>query len=369
MAFTATTLAITPLLDTTFLSDMRLIVNSNTTVLKTQLEDVINELEIDLVNKYIGVDTPINKLLSQDVVVTNSIIFKAGSSVSATTIASLVQSAGVSTFLVDNVTFTKTLAATAVGSKIASPTVVIGTDSSNISVVNPTDGSNADKGLYVGDATTPIKTRLYGEVEIPKQAVTQSYSNSAGVFTPREVTLSANGTSYAYAKLTLSKTDPQFIYVNLTYPAGYTSYGNSIWLLLHESTTNRPAAGQTFTIVINKIYQADTTEVTYASLPAISNLNSEPGVNLICGSISDGTYKRAYVNSSTWTSPAATDILAIAAIATDPLAYYFRFGNINNQSSTVFKPRGSSMSFTKSEQSTDYSSYTITSSNNMVVIN
>jgi len=370
MAFSPLTLAVTPLLETTFISDMKLIINSNTTLLQTKIEDIVNTFEFDLVNKYIGVDNPINKLLSQDVVVTNSIIFKAGVLPVAATIASLTQSSGVSTFSVDNLTFTKTLKSTAVGSKISTPTIVIGTDGSNLPVTNPETGGNADKGLYVGDATTPIKTRLYGEVEIPKQAITQSYSSSGGVFTPKTITLVANGTSYVYAKLALSKLDPQFIYVDLVFPVGYSNYGNPIWLLLHELSASRPAAGQTFTIIINKIYKSDLTEVDYTLLPAISNIAGAAGINIMCGANSDlTTYKRAHINSATWTTPPTSDVNAIAAISTDLLAYYFRFGNTNNQVSTTVKPRGSSFSFTKSEQSTDYSNYTITASQNTVVIN
>jgi hypothetical protein len=373
MAFTPTNLAITPLLDTTFISDMKLIINANTTLLQTQVEDVINELEIDLVNKYIGVDTPLNKVFTQDIVVGNSILFKAGSALSASTIASLTQSSGVSTFAIDNLTLSKSFNATAVGSKISAPTIVVGTDSSNISVTSPeTTPGTADKGLYVGDATTPIKTRLYGEVEMPKQSIIQSYSSSGGVLAPRVISLIANGTDYAYAKLVLSRTDPQFIYVNLVFPSGYTNYGNSIWLLLHEpsSDLNRPAPGQTFTIIINKILDSNGTELTYADLPAVSNLNSAAGINIICGDDSNiGTYKRALINSATWTTVPTSDVNAVAAIDTDILAYYFRFGNTNMQGSTNYYPRESTFSFTKTEHSTDYSTYTITGSNNTVIIN
>jgi hypothetical protein len=77
---------------------MRLIVNANTTLLKSQLEEVINTLQIDLVNKYIGVDSPIEKVYSNSAVISDQILFKAGTSGSAATIASLTQSAGVSTF-------------------------------------------------------------------------------------------------------------------------------------------------------------------------------------------------------------------------------------------------------------------------------
>lgn len=370
MAFTQTNLSITPILESTFMSDLRLIENSNFTLLKESIESVINNLQIDLVNKYIGVDVPVAKVFSQDLVVSNSIVFKAGSTLSAATIASLVQSAGVSTFTVDNLVLTRAFTSTAAGSRIASPTIVIGTDSSNLPITYLSTLGVADKGLYVGDPTTAIKTRLYGEVEIPKQAITQSFSNVGGTFSPKQINLIAAGdSSYSYAKLTLSKSDPQFIYVDLIFPSGYVNYGNSIWLLLHESTTDRPAIGQTFTVILNKIKLYNLTEVDYSLLPAISNSGAQPGINIICGANSSlANYKRAHINSSVWGTVPTTDVAAITAAGTGS-AYYARFGNVNNVATAVIAPRDSSFSFTKSEQATDYSNYTITNSQNTVLIN
>ena len=47
MAFTNLTLSTTPLLETTFISDMRLIVNANVAVVKGKVEDLINTFEFD----------------------------------------------------------------------------------------------------------------------------------------------------------------------------------------------------------------------------------------------------------------------------------------------------------------------------------
>ena len=370
MAFTPTNLAITELLETTFISDMRLIDNANFALLQSSIEDIINNLEIDLTNKYIGVDTPLNSVFTQDIVVANSIIFKAGEDLAASTIASLEQSSDISTFTVDNIVLNKAFSATEVGSMLAAPTIVVGTDGSNLTISYPETGGNADKGLYVGDSTTAIKTRLYGEVEIPKQAITQSYSSVGGVFSPRQVELTAAGDlSYTYAKLNLAKTDPQFLYVDLIFPNGYTNYGNPIWLLLHELTSDRPAAGQTFTIVLNKIYLYNMTEVDYSLLPAISNTAVDDGINVICGANSAlSTYKRVHINSSVWTSIPITDVAAIAAAGTDD-AYYLRLGNEYSVVSAAIAPRDVSFSLTKTEEATDYSNYTITNSHNTVLIN
>lgn len=370
MAFSETDLAITSLLSTTFIGDMKTAINANNTLFKNSIESLINNLEIDLVNKYIGVDTPVAKIFSADEVISNSIVFKAGASSGASTIASLTQSGGISTFLIDNVTMNKALIAKAAGSLVAAPTVVIGTDGSNLTISYPTTTGTANKGLYVGDATTSIKTRLYGEVEIPKQAITQSYSNVGGSFTPKQIVLTAGAAdAYAYAKLTLTKNDPQFIYVDLVLPSGYTNYSNDIWLLLHESTANRPAIGQSFTVILNRVLKYDLTEVDYSTLPAISNLGTDKGIHIINGANSAlGTYKRGHINSSVWTSIPTTDVAAIAAAGTDN-AYYVRFGNINNVVTAQHAPRDASFTFTKTEQSTDYSNFTITNSQNIIIIN
>jgi len=370
MAFTDTSLSITELKATTFIGDMRTAINANNTLFKSKIESLINTLEIDLVNSYIGVDTPVAKIFSSDSVISNSLIFKAGAASSAATIASLTQTAGVSTFLVDNITMNKRLSASTAGSMIAIPTLVIGTDGSDSTVSYPTTLGVADRGLYVGDSTTPIKTQIYGEVVLPKQAITESYSNSGGSFSPRQISLTAGAAdAYTYSKLTLSKSDPKFIYIDLILPSGYTNYSNDIWLLLNESATDRPSAGQSFTIILNRVLKYDLSEVNYSQLPAISNTASDKGIHIINGTNSSlSTHKRGHINNSTWTSIPTTDVTGIANAGVDN-SYYVRFGNINNIVTAQHSPRDSSITFTKTEQSTDYSNFTITNSQNMVIIN
>jgi hypothetical protein len=51
MAFVALSLSTQEILETTYVSDMRIISNSNTGLLKSKLEDLINNLKIDLSDK------------------------------------------------------------------------------------------------------------------------------------------------------------------------------------------------------------------------------------------------------------------------------------------------------------------------------
>lgn len=375
MAFTQTSLSTTPLLETTFISDMRLIVNANITLLKTQLEDVINGLELDLTNKYIGVDNPVNTVFAQNNIVTNQLLFKDGNTSGATTIASLTQSAGTSTFLSDNMTFTKNLSSLAAGSKMSTPTVVIGSTAGNLPIsymttsgTSGTSGTPA-KGLYVGDASNPMPSKFYGEVEFVKQAVSYSstYSTS-GVYT-RTITLTDGGT-YNYANLVLSRLDPQIIYVDLEINGAGSA--DPVWLMLHDDYTTaetRPKVGQSFTLVLNNVVDGGS-PVSSASLPTVSNSGSNPGIQIMSGWQSDaspgaGLLVRGLVNSGTSGSTASATA-AIAAVGTNTIA---RFYNQYGQPGTLMKPLNSSITLTKVDEGTNYSRYAVTSSSNAVIIN
>ena len=393
MAFTETTLATSSLMETTFISDMRLIVNANNTIVKSKIEDIINDLQIDLVNRYIGVDIPIQQLYTNDAVISNQLLLKSGTSGTSGTIASLTQTAGTSALLVDNIDFTRTLTSVAVGSKVLTPSVVIGTTVGNAAVSFPTSGGSGvvDRGLYVGDTTTPISASFYGEVNIKKQAMVQSYNYDFNTGTVRTLSLSVVGTggmvstSGLSANLILSRTDPQFIYVNLQTPSGTLTTTNSIYLLLHEDFTtsssgtsgtsgSRPLVGQTFTIILNNIIDSSSTAISTSTWPqAQAAASSNAAINIISGitqtaSAAAGALKSGYINDALWDSPIPTTAAsAITALSTTK--QYVRLYNTNIQGSTTPRLRATSVSFTKTQQSTEFSYYTVTNSHNIAIKN
>lgn len=393
MAFTETTLATSSLMETTFISDMRLIVNANNTIVKSKIEDIINDLQIDLVNRYIGVDIPIQQLYTNDAVIANQLLLKSGTSGTSGTIASLTQTAGTSALLVDNIDFTRTLTSVAVGSKVLTPSVVIGTTVGNAAVSFPTSGGSGvvDRGLYVGDTTTPISASFYGEVNIKKQAMVQSYNYDFNTGAVRTLSLSVVGTggmvstSGLSANLILSRTDPQFIYVNLQTPSGTLTTTNSIYLLLHEDFTtsssgtsgtsgSRPLVGQTFTIILNNIIDSSSTAISTSTWPqAQAAAGSNAAINIISGitqtaSAAAGALKSGYINDALWDSPIPTTAAsAITALSTTK--QYVRLYNTNIQGSTTPRLRATSVSFTKTQQSTEFSYYTVTNSHNIAIIN
>ena len=400
--FTETTLNTSSLLETTFISDMRLIVNANTTIVKSKVEDIINGLELDLDLKHIGAVSPIEKLYTNDVVIASQLIFKSGTAGTSSDIASLIQTtgtaglSGTSLFTVDNIDFSRTLQAASAGSKILAPSVVIGTTVNNIAVSFPTSGGSGivDRGLYVGDANTPISASFYGEVNIKKQAMVQSYNTDAidSVGAVRTLSLSVVGTggmvstSGLYANLTLSRTDPQFIYVNLQTPSGTLTATNSIYLLLHEdfasgssgtsgsSSLSRPAVGQTFTIILNNLIDSSSTAISTSTWPqAQAASGSAAAINIISGITQTstsgvGSLKSGYINDALWPSPIPTTADgAITALSTTQ--QYVRLYNTNIQGSTIPKLRATSVSFTKTQQQSAYSYYTVTNSHNIAIKN
>ena len=385
MAFTETTLATSSLLETTFISDMRLIVNANNTIVKSKVEDIINDLQIDLVNRYIGVDIPIQQLYSNDAVISNQLLLKSGTSGTSGTIASLTQTAGTSAFLADNINFTRTLTSLAVGSKVLTPSVVIGTTVGNAAVSFPTSGGSGvvDRGLHVGDATTPISASFYGEVNVKKQSIVQSYNtdfDTVGTVRLLELTsvdVTPVSTSGLYANLTLSKTDPQFIYVNLKTPAAFTlAATNPIYLLLHEdftTTTSRPVAGQTFTIILNNLINNSSVAISTSTWPAPQVASgTAAAINIISGftqtaSAGASALKSGYINDALWPTVPANAGAAITALSTTQ--QYVRLYNSNIQASVLPKLRATSVSFTKTQQSTNFSYYTVTNSHNIAIIN
>ena len=378
--FTTTSLAITPLLETTFISDMRIIVNSNTTVLKSKIEDIINTLQIDLVNKYIGSNLPIGKLYTQDLIVSNQMLYKAGTSGAAATIASLTQSSGVSTFTTNNLLFTRNLTATANTSKAALRTVVVGGTSG--ALLYPTSGGFGAPGLYVGDATRPVNAEFYGDVKFAKSSVTHSADTNVGT-SGRVIGGAVRfGTGYSVLKLVLSKTDPQFMVVDIQLSDDTQNSGKPIFLQLHEdytTLTSRPSVGQSFTIMINNILNSAGTAIATSNWPAVvATTSTDPGINIMSGwSVSStsgtGSYKIAYINDSTWTSIPASGTSAVAAASSGMLPNgSVRLYNPAQQTgiaATAPNKLGATITLTKILQDTDYSRYVITGGNNFVYVN
>jgi hypothetical protein len=384
MAFTNTTLSITPLLETTFISDMRIIVNSNVTVLKSKLEDVINTLQIDLVNKYIGTDIPISLLRTESLTVTNQFAFKTGNSANSATIASLTQSGNVSTFYANNLNFDNSLIANANVSRAALKTIVVGGTSGGTALNFPTSAGAGipDPGLYVGDTTTPVKAMFYGNVGFAKTAITQSSNYSA----VREIVATLNST-YSTVPLIIGREDPQYLMINVKLSDNnLQSSTRPIWIQLHENfttTTSRPEVGQSFTIIFNKLLQNSGTEVAPSAWPSIFKQGSSvynEGLNITPGWANDATpgtgkLKPCYLNNFSWTSGLPTSATNAYTRLTGPTnitdgTWVRLYTDFIQGDSENPNPLGACVTITKVEENAQgYSRYIITGGSNYRIMN
>jgi len=304
MAFTNLNLNTTPLLETTFISDMRLIVNANVAVVKGKVEDLINTFEFDLTNKYIGVDNYFNQVKTNNVILGNSISFMDSTNV----IGSLTKSSGKSIFSVDKLIIQAggSIDMTGTGNAMAVKKLGVGMSLVNLQNV----ALFADDGFYVGSpsTSTPAKTQLYGETLLLGQAVTQSTDTEA---VPNLITLSAESTYY-HKTLVLSKSSNQFIY--LTLQAGDASpSGKPVYLFLMEDAANRPNPGQSFTVII-KDYK-DSGGVSSVPLADWGDIRIAPGYI-------DGTNTQVLINGGTHSTAATSANAVTFALANQYIEMY-----------------------------------------------
>ena len=354
MAFTNLNLNTTPLLETTFISDMRLIVNANVAVVKGKVEDLINTFEFDLTNKYIGVDNYFNQVKTNNVILGNSISFMDSTNV----IGSLTKSSGKSIFSVDKLVIQTggSIDMTGTGNAMAVKKLGVG-----MSLVNLQNTALfATDGFYVGSpgTSTPAKTQLYGETLLLGQAVTQSTDTEA---VPNLITLSSESTYY-HSTLVLSKSSNQFIYLTLKAPNGSYS-GTDIYLFLMEDATNRPNPGQSFTIII-KDYK-DSGGLNTIAVGDWGTIKLAPGYI-------DGTNTQALINGGTHSTAATSANAKVFAVANQHIEMY----NTSIQSDITTKPLkfGSSVTLTKFENlpaigTVTDSRFVITGSHNINIIN
>jgi hypothetical protein len=353
MAFTNVTLNTQPLLESTFISDMRLILNANVSVIKGKVEDLINTFEIDLTNKYIGVDNYFNQVKTNNVILGNSISFMD----STNTIGSLTKSAGKSILSIDKLIIQ---AGGTIDMSGTANTMAI----KRLGVGIPLASVTAD-GFYVGSSTVSVPSQFNGEAAFPKQAITQSTEGSTNtVITTSPLT--TGGTDYYYGVLKLTKSSKQFIYLTVRSADTSPSSSKPVIIFTYEDPADRPDPGQTFTVVIRDYQTSAGIDVAVASWGPI---------RIVPGFTSSATGTPVLLDGSAL-GVAATPTAAIAA-----LSHYIQLFNGNVQSGlgtsdlggSALRRFGSSVSLTKYETigspTVTSSRFVITSSHNIKTVN
>jgi hypothetical protein len=352
MAFTNVSLNTQTLLETTFISDMRLILNANVTVVKSKLEDVINTLEIDLVNKYIGVDNYVNQVKTNNVILGNGITFMD----STNTIGSLTKSSGKSILSIDKLIIQAggTIDMTGAANAMAITRLGVGI---------PLASVTAD-GFYVGNSSTSVKSQFYGEVSFPAQAITQSTEGSTNTIVTTTA-INVSSTDYYYGVLKLSKTSKQFIYVTIKCADNSPSSSKPIILFVYEDAASRPDNGQSFTVIVKEYINSSSATIATTNWGDIKIL---PGFTLLA----NGT--PGLINSGTLVAQ-TTASTAIGQLAAGTPVQHITTYNTNVQASTTSSRLfGSSVTLTKFENTMSglnfvSSRFVITSSHNVKITN
>jgi hypothetical protein len=334
---------------------MRLILNANVSVIKGKVEDLINTFEIDLTNKYIGVDNYFNQVKTNNVILGNSISFMD----STNTIGSLTKSSGKSILSIDKLIIQAggTIDMSGTANTMAIKRLGVGIPLANVT---------AD-GFYVGSSTVSVPSQFNGEAAFPKQAITQSTEGSTNTVITTTA-LSISGTDYYHGTLKLTKSSKQFIYLTIQAADTSPSSIKPVIIFVYEDPADRPDPGQTFTIVVRDYQTSASVDVAVASWGAIQ---------IVPGYTNSATGSPVLLDGSSL-GVAATPTAAITALSSNHYIQLFN-GNVQSGLGTsdlggaALRRFGSSVSLTKYETigspTVTSARFVITSSHNTKTVN
>ena len=372
MAFTNLNLTIQQLLESTFIADMRLMINANDATLASTIQNIVNTFEFDLVNKNIGVDNYLNQVKTNNIILGNSVTFMNSTNV----IASLTQvsqnGAVKSNFALDQILIQPGgfIDSSGTGNQIVSTQLGIGLTRAQLT--SALNGGTV--GLFVGSNSVSVPASFYGSVST-NQAITQSTSNPSALSA-----VSVNGGSSYYCELQLFSTSTQFMYLSINLPAGAT--GSSpvpIYIFVYENIASNPNPGQTFTIVINGVYLSD--GVTPVDINNWGTINLAQGYDLNTIPANSASTAAARYPVVLNNAPAPTNTVNTASAAIGVLnssgVSYVQFFNSSIDSNSTLNPLSASVSLTKynntainnnQSQATKWAKYVITNSHNISIL-
>lgn len=357
MAFTNLNLNIQQLLDSTFVADMKLIINANDAVTASAIQNIVNTFQFDLVNNNIGVDSYLNQVMTNNVVLGNSITFMDSTNVIAS--LSKVTSGGVikSNLSIDQIIIKPggSIDSSGTGNQIVSTQLGVGLTTAQLT----TAVNGQPNGLWVGSSAVSVPASFYGTVSL-NQAITSSTENSTLNTVINATAVTVGAIQYFYCELPITATSKQFMYVTIKLPVGSTGGTNTpIYIFAYESSTSNPNPGQTFTITIQGIYLSD--GVTALDTSNWGLISLAPGYDL-------GTSGRYPIVLNGGVAPSRNTVTDAINDLNNEHINYIQF--YNSGTNIQF---GSSVSLTKYNNttisSTKWASYVVTSSNNIAIIN
>jgi len=261
MPFSPVDVPIQEMLQSDFIVDLAQIHNTNVLLLKDKLEDVINTLEIDVSTISIGVDSPINNIRTQNVIIQDGgWILQTG--VPNQIIAKLEKNGSNQSVLnVDilNIDISADFEAIDVNSLVVNTSVAVAGDSSFT-------GSLSYTGQLVESKEAISSTLLFDGVDTAEARVTLTNTSKTNIYVKLEAETAVGATQ---------------VWNGASFAAGLTSF----ILYLDFDATNPPAPNTSFTIYIVDVIENSgatslATNINTATLP----ITIAPGLNLNTGS-------------------------------------------------------------------------------------
>ena len=250
MAFSPISLAINEILLTNYVTDIAVISNANSLVLKDKIEDIVNTFEIDPVAISIGTDNPINYLKTKSLILQDTgIIFQKTGPTS--TIASLVKNGtGQSVFNIDNL-------------NVNISTVM---DAVEVNAITVNDTATIDAAITVNGIANFNNAVIESRETITLDLIKASSTEAAA-------TLTLSSTSKQNILIKLKATTAPTL--NPVYTGSAISTGiTELTLNIDFDATNPPAENTRFTItIVDVVNEAQTfsiiSAITTAQLPLL----------------------------------------------------------------------------------------------------
>jgi hypothetical protein len=286
MPFTPISLPIQQMLLTNFVTDIATITNANTLLLQAQLEDLINDLEIDISNKTIGTDTPINYLKSDTVILQDTgLIYQTGSP-TPTIIATLAKNiSNESVLTVDH---------------------LVNNITAGFDVVTLNDLTVNTSAIFTGTADFNAPITINSSVIESKESIQEDLLWTGTPATPAEATITLSNTSRQNIFLTLKAStapDPTPVYDGV---GTINSNINEFNVIIDFDAVNPPAQNTKFTIYLIDIIDSVALNtiispaVQSAAIPikflAGTNLNTTNAIILHDNTSSVGVADTTFIN-------------------------------------------------------------------------
>lgn len=296
MAFSKLDLPIKDIRNTENIGDSLIKFNNNYQILTNKIEEIVNELELDLSNKKIGVDNAIKSHKLEDLIIDNgSITFQIGTQNNKSIIATLINNNGSSQLTVDDININNSVSTT-------------NTSTSNLTSTTSSSLNNVE----ISNKLTNKGSRIESFQKLSKNLVDSNYDSNVPEIT---VDITLTETSRYNNFITLVASDSNI------YSSGnwQITNGTIIKIRLNFDNNNPPIEGQNFNFTFVRIEDNNGNDIT-SSFYDSNNINGEikiiPNNNI---DFIDASEAKFNISNTNYEYKASTNLMYITDNNTDYL--------------------------------------------------